>query len=276
MKNNMSLINETALITGATSGIGYELAKLFAGDNANLVIVSRNEEKLKEVSREFIGLGSPKVTIIPKDLSLPGNALEVYEQTKSEGINVSILVNDAGIGEHGYFSETDLEKEDRIIQLNIISLVHLTKLYLKDMLKHDKGKILNLASIASYQPTPTLAIYSASKAFVLSFTDSLIHELKDTGITMTALIPGPTDTDFFRKANAENTKAAVDNPQNAGKVAKAGYEGLLKGKHHVTSKFSVQAQVAMSSVMPDEAVTAMASTYMKEKRSKRKNVAEPK
>lgn len=262
----MSLRNETALITGATSGIGYELAKLFAKDNAELVIVSRNDEKLREVAKEFGSLGAPKVTIIPKDLSMPGSAKEVYEETKREGVNVTILVNDAGIGEHGYFSETDLDKEDRIIQLNIISLVHLTKFYLKDMLSQNKGRILNLASVASYQPTPTLAIYSASKAFVLSFTDSLIHELKETAVTVTALIPGPTDTDFFRKANMENTKAAQDNPQNAAEVAKEGYEGLLEGKHHVTSKFSVQAQVAMSNVMPNEAVSSMAAKQMEEKK----------
>ncbi|HEX2969111.1 MAG TPA: SDR family oxidoreductase [Bacteroidales bacterium] len=262
----MALINETALITGATSGIGYELAKLFAADKARLVIVSRGEEMLWQVSKEFRDLGAPDVTIIPKDLSIPGAAEDVYARTKELGINISILVNDAGVGEHGYFSEIDLEKEDTIINLNVVSLVHLTKLYLRDMLNMDHGRILNLASIASYQPTPTLAVYAASKAFVLSFTDALIHELQDTGITITALIPGPADTDFFRKAHAENTKAALDNPQDPAKVAKAGYEGLLKGKHHVTSKFSVQAQVAMSTAMPNEAVSSMASTYMKEKK----------
>jgi uncharacterized protein len=215
----MSLRNETVLITGDTSGIGYQLAKLFTKDNADLVIVSRNEEQLRKVAKEFGSLGSPKVTIIPKDLSLPGSAEEVYESTRRDGIRVSILVNDAGVGEHGYFSETDLEKEDRILQLNIASVVHLTKFYLKDMLLRKEGKILNLASVASYQPTPTLAIYSASKAFVLPFTDSLIHELKDTGVTVTALIPGPTDTDFFNKVNMENTKAAQNNPQDPAEVA---------------------------------------------------------
>lgn len=262
----MSLTNETALITGATSGIGYEIAKLFAKDGANLVIVSRNELALNEVAKEFIAAGSPNVLPIPMDLSIPGAAEKVYQGTIQQGIFVSHLVNDAGIGEHGYFSETDIEKEDTIINLNIIALVHLTKLYLQDMLERGKGRIMNLASIASYQPTPTLAIYAASKAFVLSFTDALIYELKDTNISLTALIPGPTDTDFFNKANMENTKAALDNPQDPFEVAKAGYQGMLKGKNHVTSKFSVQAQVAMSSVMPNEAVAGMASDYMKEKK----------
>lgn len=218
------------------------------------------------VADELRGLGSPRVTVLAADLSIPGSADKVYDTTTSEGINVSILVNDAGIGEHGYFSETEMEKEDRIIQLNIVSVVHLTKCYLNDMLRNKDGRILNVASIASYQPTPTLAVYSASKAFVLSFTDVLIHELKDTGISVTALIPGPTDTDFFRKANMENTKAALDDPQDAAEVAKAGYEGLFKGTHHVTPSFKVQAEVAMSSAMPNEAVTSRASKLMEEKK----------
>jgi short-subunit dehydrogenase len=262
----MSFAAETILITGATSGIGYELGKLFAADKAALILVSRNKERLEEVAGELRTIGSPYVTTIAKDLSLPGAAEDVYETTITEGLEVSVLVNDAGAGEYGYFTETDLEKEDRIIQLNIVSLVHLTKHFLRAMLKRNRGKIMNLASIASYQPTPALSVYAASKSFVLSFTDALIHELKETEIKLTALIPGPTDTDFFRKAHAEHTKAAVDNPQNAYKVAKAGYEGLLKGKHHVTSKFSIQAQVAVSSALPNEVVSSMAFNDMKEKK----------
>jgi short-subunit dehydrogenase len=262
----MSLKNETVLITGASNGIGYELAKLFAKDGANLVIVSRNEAKLREVAQEFLNLGSPDVVVISKDLSLPGSADEIYDYTHSHNIDVTMLVNDAGVGEHGYFSQTELEKEDRIIQLNIISLVHLTKLYLKDMLTRGKGKILNLASEAAYEPTPTLAIYAASKAFVLSFTDALVYELKDTPVTITALIPGPTDTDFFRKAHMETTKAAKNSPQDPAEVAKKGYEGFLKGKHHVKSKYSVAMKVGMASALPNEAVSSMAEAQMEEKK----------
>ncbi len=264
----MDLKHETALITGATSGIGYELGKLFARDKANLVIVSRNEERLKKVKSEFLILGAPHVTTIAKDLSVPGAALEVFNETMDNNIDVSILVNDAGVGEFGYFSDTDLDKEDTIIQLNIVSVVHLTKYYLKEMLFRNSGRILNVASISSYQPTPRLSIYAASKAFVLSFTDALIYELRETGVSVTALIPGPTDTDFFRKAHMEHTKAAVDNPQDAVEVAEAGYKGLFKGTNHVTPKFAVQAQVAMSSALPNEAVTAMASNNTKEKKKK--------
>lgn len=262
----METINQTALITGATSGIGYELAKLFARDNYKLVLVARNEERLNEVANELWALGSPRINTIVKDLSVPGSPGAVYEHTKREGIDIDILVNDAGVGEHGLFKDTNLDAELKIIQLNIVSLVHLTKLYLTDMLNRGHGRILQLASVASYQPTPMLSVYSASKAFVLSFTDSLIHELKGTGVTMTALIPGPTDTDFFRKAHAESTRAAQNDPQDPAEVAKAGYEGLLKGEHHAVASASVHAQVAMSNVMPNEAVTSMAAAQMEEKK----------
>jgi short-subunit dehydrogenase len=266
----MAQNKETVLVTGASSGIGYEMAKLFAKDKAELVIVARNEENLNAVADELRGLGASKVTIIAADLSMPGAADDIYETTKRQSIRITTLVNDAGVGEHGAFSETDLEKEDRIIQLNIVSLVHLTKFYLQEMLRNNSGRILNVASVAAYQPTPTLAIYSATKAFVLSFTDSLIYELKDTDIKVTALIPGPTDTDFFNKAHMENTKAAQDNPQDPAEVAKAGYEGLLKGTHHVTPSLKVQAEVAMSSAMPNEMVSARASKLMKEEKQSRK------
>lgn len=260
----MAQHTETVLITGASSGIGYELAKLFAKDQAEMVLVARSEETLHAVADELKGLGSPQVTVIASDLSLPGSADDIYETTQRMGIRVTTLVNDAAVGEHGAFSDTDLQKEDRIIQLNIVSLVHLTKFYLQDMLRNNRGRILNVASVAAYQPTPTLAVYSATKAFVLSFTDSLIYELKDTDITVSALIPGPTDTDFFQKAHMENTKAAQDDPQNPAEVAKAGYEGLLKGTHHVTPSLKVRAEVAMSSAMPNEVVSARASKLMEE------------
>jgi len=254
--------SDTVLITGATSGIGYELAKLFAKDKFNLVIVGRHEETLEGVAEYFQYLGSPRVTIIAKDLSRPGTAMEVYELTLSQGIHVDILVNDAGAGVYGLFSETDIDKELAIIQLNIVALVHLTKLYLRDMLSMRKGRILQLASVSSYQPTPFLSVYAASKAFVLSFTDSLINETEGTGVTVTALIPGATDTDFFRKAHAEHTKAARNDPAPASEVAKVGYEALMKGKHHAVAGAAVQANVLLSNVLPNESVASRARKQM--------------
>jgi short-subunit dehydrogenase len=250
----------TVLITGASSGIGLELAKLFAQDNYNMVLVARNEARLNQAAAMLKTMGAGTITIIPKDLSVPGSAAEVYAATKEHNLTIDILVNDAGVGEHGLFSETDITKELNIIQLNIASLVHLTKLYLKDMLAGNGGKILQLASIASYQPTPKLAVYAATKAFVLSFTDSLINELRGTNVSMTALIPGATDTDFFNKAGMLHTRAAQDT-EDPKVVAEAGYEALMNGEHHALAP-GVRSQIVMSSVMPNENIASMARKQM--------------
>jgi short-subunit dehydrogenase len=253
--------NKTALITGASNGIGLEITKLFAAEGYNLIIVARDEAKLNELVGSLKQAGAGKVTVIAKDLSLPQSAPEIHALTTEKGIRVNVLVNNAGMGEHGFFHETSLEKEMSIIQLNITSLVQMTKLYLQDMLKHNEGKILQLASVASYQPTPLLAVYAASKAFVLSFTDAVINELKDTEVTMTALIPGATDTDFFHKAGAENTKAAQDNPADPAVVAQIGFDALLKGEHHATAP-GVKQQIIMSSLLPNEDIASSARKQM--------------
>lgn len=255
--------NGTVLITGPTSGIGLELAKLFARDKYNMVLVSRNSTDLQHTAELLQGLGAGEVTIIPKDLSIPGQAQEVYDETRLQGIDIDILVNNAGVGERGYFHENDLAKELQIIQLNITSMVHLTKRYLRDMLAKGKGKILNLASVSSYQPTPMLAVYAATKAFILSFSDALVNELKDENITVTSLIPGPTDTDFFRKAHAEHTKAAQDDPEDPAKVAEIGYKELMDGSSHAVAP-GMRMQIVMSSTMPNQKVASQARDFMKE------------
>ncbi len=254
---------QTVLITGATSGIGKELALLFAKEQYKLVIVARNQQKLQSTADELKENGSPQVTPISCDLSVAGNAQQLYEQIHERGIQIDILINDAGAGEHGLFSETSLDEELAIIQLNIASLVHLTKLYLREMMERNEGKILQLASIASYQPTPLLTVYAATKAFVLSFTDALINELKDTNVTMTALIPGPTDTEFFIRAHAENVKA-TENMDDPAVVAKIGFEALMSGKPHAVAP-GMTSQIVMSSLMSNQQVAAMARKQMEEK-----------
>lgn len=254
---------QTALITGATSGIGKELAALFAKANYEMVIVARSEERLKETAAELKYLGSPKVITISCDLSVAGNAQKLYDQIKEQNIRIDVLVNDAGAGEHGFFKETSLEQELAIIQLNVISLVHLTKLYLKEMVERNNGKILQLASISSYQPTPLLAVYAATKAFVLSFTDALINELKDTGVTMTALIPGATDTEFFVRAHAENVKA-TENMEDAAVVAEIGFDALMNGKPHAVAP-GMTSQIVMSSFMSNQQIASMARKQMEER-----------
>ncbi len=253
-----------ALITGASGGIGYELARLFAKDGYGLVLVARSEERLHKVAEELKELGSPRVMVIAKDLSVPYSADSVYEATRDAGLHIHVLVNNAGAGVHGFFHETELRRELEIIQLNVVTPVHLAKLYLKDMLKMGEGHILNVASIASYQPTPLLAVYAATKAFVLSFNDALVDELKDTKVKLTALIPGPTATDFFRKAGAENTVAATEHPADPAEVAKTGYDSFRKKEHHAVAP-GMRRQVIMSNLLPNERVTKMAHKQMEEK-----------
>ena len=254
---------KTALITGATSGIGLELAKLFAKDNYDLVIVARNQARLEETAELLKQGGAGRVTPISCDLSYPNSAQDVYDQVRDKDITIDILANNAGAGEHGLFKDTSLEEELAIIQLNISSLVHMTKLYLRDMLKRNEGKILQTASVASYQPSPLIAVYAATKAFVLSFTDALINEIKDSNVTMTALIPGATDTEWFKRAGAEHTKAANDNPEDPAVVAQIGYDTLLKGGHHAKAP-GVSQMIVLSSILSNDTVAAQARKYMEE------------
>lgn len=255
--------NKTVLITGASSGIGLELTRLFSKDGFNLVIVSRNEERLNELAEEFEALGAGSVKIIAQDLSLPNGAQNVYSETVAANIKIDILVNDAGVGVYGLFTETELETELAIIQLNIGALVQLTKLFVKDMIDKGEGKILQLASIASYQPTPLLSVYAATKSFVLSFSDAIGQELKDTGVTVTTLIPNATETDFFNKAGMEHTKAANNDPEHPRVVAEIGYKALMNGEAHALAPGVAQA-IAMSSILPNRTLAGLAEKNMQD------------
>lgn len=254
---------KSALITGGTSGIGYELAKLFAADGYSLVLVARNTDRLNAVSSELKQQYGVQVHTIEKDLFKPGTAKEIWDETKSKGLTINALVNDAGQGEYGKFVDTDLDREIDLVHLDIIALISLTKFYLKEMVARGEGKILQLASSLSKAPTPMLSVYAASKAFVLSFTEALIEETKDTGVTLTSLLPGATDTDFFHKAGAENTVTYKETPlYNPEEVAKAGYEGLMSGKSKVIPGAMNKTQATMSTLMPDGAVTSMMNKQM--------------
>jgi short-subunit dehydrogenase len=244
--------NQYALVTGATSGIGYELARLFAQNGYNLVIVARSDGDLQTASREFLKHG---VNVVPiaKDLFNPEAAAELYDEVKAKGIEVNILVNDAGQGQYGLFVESDIDRQLEIIQLNVSSLTALTYFFLKDMVARNEGKILQLASIASNMPGPLQAVYHATKAYVLSLTEALINELKDTAVTMTALQPGVTDTDFFNKAGAQNSKLVEDEDKmsDPAKVAKDGYDALMRGESKIISGVKNKVMVGMSHVVPD-------------------------
>ena len=251
----MNSKKEHALVTGATCGIGYELAKLLAKDGYNLVIVSRDKKMADRKANEFDEAYGVKVVTIIKDLFDNEAAFELYDEIKSKGIKINVLVNDAGQGQYGEFKDTDIRREIEIIQLNIISLVVLTKLFLKDMIKRKEGKILNVGSIAGKIPGPYQSVYHGTKAFVNSFTEAIRSEVKDIGITVTVLLPGATETDFFNKAGMLNAKNVQDSKlADPAIVAKDGYDALMKNDDKVISGFKNKMQVAMGNILPDDVV----------------------
>jgi len=251
------MTNKYALITGATDGIGYHLAKKFAENNYSLVIVARNEEALNKTALELKQQFNIEVKTLARDLFDVDNAFDVYNEMQVQDIKIDVLVNDAGQGLYGEFVDTDIHRELDIIQLNISSLVVLTKLFLKDMVDRGEGKILNLASVASKLPGPWQSVYHGTKAFVLSFTEAIRQEVKDKGVVVTALMPGATDTDFFRKADMLESKVVAEGKlDDPAKVAEDGYNALMNNDDKVISGFKNKAQVAMSNLMPDETVAA--------------------
>ena len=243
---------KTALITGATSGIGKELAKLFAKDGYFLIIVSRNQQELDNTAAELRQLGS-EVSTIAKDLS---DMEQVKALCTEVNTPVDVLVNDAGQGVYGLFTDNELERELGIIHLNICATVILTKHFAKEMATRGEGKILNLGSVAGKLPGPWQAVYHATKAFVLSFTSAVREELKDTGVSLTALMPGVTDTDFFNKAGMNDSKAVQDKKAMAdpADVAKEGYDALMAGTDRVIAGVKNSLEVHAANLMPDSVV----------------------
>ena len=242
---------KTALITGASGGIGLELAKLFAADGYSLVLVARSKDKLEEVSRDLKSHFGISVKNIVKDLSVVENCREVHEEISREGIRIDVLVNNAGAGTWGDFWKTELEAEMQNMRLNMLSLVYLTKLFLKDMIQNRHGKILNVASTAAFQPGPLMAVYYASKAFVLSFSEALSNETRGTGVTITALCPGPTDTNFRAAAGMQKSMLFSKHLNlPAAQVARAGYEGMKRGKVIVVPGFKNRLVIQLLRVSP--------------------------
>lgn len=257
----------TALITGASSGIGQELAKLFAQDGYNLVLVGRSEDQLHRLADVFTqNYGTEHTTVIGKDLAKENAAQELYDEVKAKGITVNVLVNDAGLSTYGKFAnETDWEAEKDIIHLNTVTLTHLTKLYLKEMVQRNEGRVLNLASLVSITPMPLMAVYAATKSYVYNFTASLVNELKGTNVTVTALMPNATDTDFFNKAGASDIKV-TDELQDPVMVAKAGYEALMNGEPKVVPGGIMNKMYeVMGHIAPQQAVAGLMRSKMERK-----------
>lgn len=248
---------KTALITGASSGIGRELANLFAEDGYDVVLVARSEDSLRQIAQDYQRQFGIQATVISQDLADPQAPDQIYAETQRQGLAVDVLVNNAGVGKYGLFAnDTDWRKEQELIQINSASLVHLTKLFLPDMVTRNEGRILLLGSVASVIPHPLMAVYGATKAFNYSFGEALRNELKDTNVNVTVLMPPATDTDFFHKAGADNTKVHEQaKSMSAAEVAKAGYDALMAGKDKVATGMMAKMQVASAHLMPDQMVT---------------------
>lgn len=222
---------QTALITGASGGIGLELARVHASNGHNLVLVARSADRLAALKSELEQTRKIRVHVIATDLSAPDAAQLVYEDVKRLGITVDYLINNAGFGEYGFFHETAWDKEARMIQLNITTLTQFTKLFLKDMVARGSGRIMNVASTAAFQPGPTMAVYYATKAYVLHFTEAVNNEVRDKGVTITALCPGPTESGFQEAASLKGSRlVSLRRFPSSESVANYGYKAMMKGK----------------------------------------------
>lgn len=218
------------LITGASTGIGFEMAQVLASKNYNLVLVARCVDKLEIVKSELEKKFSISVVVIAKDLSIVENAIALHKETQNLGLQIEMLVNNAGFGLYGDFVETSLEEELKMINLNVSSLVVLTKLFAQDMVKNDYGRIMNVASLLSFIPFPYYSIYSATKTFVLAFTETIASELEETGVVVTALCPGTVETQFHSVRMRNTNAMSANKPVPVKSVAIAGVNLLLNGK----------------------------------------------
>jgi hypothetical protein len=262
--NKVEVINST-LITGASSGIGLEFAKIFAKNGHNLVLVARSEDTLNSLKDSLEKEYDIVVKIIIKDLTHYDAPTQIYDETKRSRINVNILVNNAGFGTYGQFTDTDMESELEMIQVNITALTHLTKLFLKDMTDNNSGKILNVASTAAFQPGPLMAVYYATKAYVLSFSEALAEELRDTKIKVTTLCPGPTSTNFSKASGTDNIKFFKKNVASGYDVAEYGYNSLVNGKRVAIYGFKNKLMAQSSKFVPRKTVTRMVMNIQKKK-----------
>lgn len=244
-------MNLTALITGASGGIGEELARLFAAHSYDLVLVARNADKLQSLGDELSRAHGIRSRALADDLADPGAPPRLFAALQQQGISIDVLVNNAGFGARGAYAEINYDIEARMIQVNVAALTHLTRLFLPAMLARRSGKILNVASTAAYVPGPFMAVYYASKAFVLSFSEAIAEETSDSGVTVTALIPGPTKTNFAAAAGTEDTRLfRSGSAMSAAAVARVGFDGLMAGKRVVTAGFSNKLTVFSTRLAP--------------------------
>jgi short-subunit dehydrogenase len=256
--------NETALITGSSSGIGMHLAHEFARNGHPVVLVAPVESELREVAQQLKQFnGGSEAIVIAKDLEQPNAAQEIFDELQQRRVTVDILVNNAGHGQLGKYWEIPLERDLSMMRLNIEAVLRLTKLFLPPMVARGRGRILNTASVGGFEPGPYLAVYHATKAFLLSLSESLATELAETGVTVTALCPGPTDTDFFPKADMMNTRA-FQHAMAPQPVAEAGYKAVMAGERVVIPGAQNKVMVAMRRILSEEMQSKQNAKLMEE------------
>ena len=258
-------MKKTALITGASGGLGLSFVHLFAADGYDLVLVARSEDKLNKIKDKIESKYGVRAVVVAKDLCLENAPREVFEATKEQGMVVDVLVNNAGFGDFGEFVKSDFHKQANMVNLNITALMHLCHLYLPDMIAKGSGNILNVDSIAAFQPGPLMSVYYATKAFVLSFSQALTRELKGTGVKVTALCPGPIKTGFDTSAELGESglfkNLKVWSPDV---VAKFGYKNMKKGKSICVCGFLNKIIVFANRFAPRSLVRNMVYNLQKE------------
>jgi short-subunit dehydrogenase len=242
--------SETVLITGASSGIGLELARCFAEDKSHLVLVARNTEALQSLAEELRHKHGIQTMVLTADLSQPETPARVFNELQRAGITVDVLVNNAGFGAHGAFAELPLRRQLEMIQVNVAALTELTGLFLPGMIERKRGGVLNVGSVAGFQPGPGMAIYFATKAFVLSFTEALAEELLGTGLTVTALCPGPTATNFGNVARGPKERQFKSPKMSAETVSRCGHQAFRRDKVLVVPGLQNRFLIFLTRLMP--------------------------
>jgi len=259
----------SALITGASSGIGLDLARLFARDRHDVVLVARSEGKLRQLADELKREHGIAAEVVVADLSQPNAARDVWSTVVEKGIAIDTLVNNAGYGLTGPFIENDVKTELDMIQVNVVALTELTKLVLPSMVARKSGRILNLASTAGFQAGPLMAVYYATKAYVLSFSEAIADELRNSGVTVTTLCPGPTDTGFANVSKMTQSRLfTMSRPMTSEDVARIGYEAMKKGKGLVITGMRNKLLVQSNRVTPRRIVTAVVRKLQEQRTAK--------
>jgi hypothetical protein len=245
-----------ALITGASEGLGRDLAELFAQDGHDLVLVARNEARLNELAASLREKFHVEAQVIVQDLSVPNASQLVFDQFSPKPID--FLINNAGFGTIGRFAKSDVQTQLAMLQVNVAALTHLTRLILPGMLKRRGGRIMNMASVAGMLPGPIMAVYYASKAYVISFSEALATELAGTGVTVTAVCPGPTKTEFQKRAGAAESNLFRLNVMSSPRVARIAYNAMMRGKRLVTTGFSNKLLGVAAKLLPRRWTAAVA------------------